>query len=276
LPPDGQGLAAAAQARARAALAARSDLAFAFFGRVFERTLARGFHAVRIARAGPSPDPATPGLVIYSNHPSWWDGVVFVVLGRLLFPGRKVFAPIDAAMLQHYALLGRIGAFGVDQASRAGAADFLAASKLVLADPAGLLMITAQGRFADIRERPLRLAPGVAHLASLGEGATFVPLALEYTHWLEKQPEMLLRFGAPLSGATLATLPAAERRARLEGALEATMDALARDSIARDASAFDLLLEGARGVNPLYDAGRRLKAWFGGRAFNPEHGAGAP
>jgi hypothetical protein len=176
-------------------------------------------------------------------------------------------------MLDQYGFLSKIGSFGVAQKTRRGAADFIATSKAVLALPDGLLIVAAQGRFADPRERPLACGAGIAHLPDHVAGITFVPLAIEYPLWLEKQPEMLLQFGEAIDGDTLGALPLSERLARLEAALEHTMDRLAVASIARDAQAFDVWLEGTMGVNPLYDAWRRVRALVRGKRFNAEHGA---
>ena len=44
--------------------------------------------------------------------------------------------------------------------------------------------------------RPVRLRPGLAHLARRVPGATIVPLALEYPFWDERTPEALCRFGS--------------------------------------------------------------------------------
>jgi 1-acyl-sn-glycerol-3-phosphate acyltransferase len=272
LPPDPQSLRDAAEARALAALAARSDLASGFFGWIFERTLRGAYHTLRLAKAGPPPSADTPRLIVYSNHASWWDGVTFFVVNRLLFPRQRGFAPIDAEMLAHYPLLGRVGAFGVEQKTRRGAADFLATCRAILSEPNRMIFITAQGRFSDMRERPLRLAPGIAHLADAMPGITLVPLAIEYVHWFEKQPELLLRFGPPIPAAEITTLSRPERVDRLERALSETMDALAGESIARDPSAFDVLIAGRVGVNPLYDAWRRLTALAKGTVFRPGHG----
>jgi 1-acyl-sn-glycerol-3-phosphate acyltransferase len=253
-------------------LASRSPLAFAFFGRVFAKTLRRGFHAMRMAGAAPAELKGARKLVLYANHPSWWDGVVYVMLARLLMPGRPVYTPIDAAMLTRYPFLARIGAFGVDQASARGAAEFLATSRAALAADAPLI-VAAQGRFADVRERPLRLRPGLAHLVDVEPELCLVPLAIEYVFWDEKQPEMLIRFGAPMAGRELAGLPVPQRLAILEQRLTQTLDELSAAAISRDASRFEALLDGARGVNPIYDGWRRLKAGLSGKSFSPEHGA---
>jgi 1-acyl-sn-glycerol-3-phosphate acyltransferase len=253
-------------ARAQARLDARSDGVFAFFAWVFERSLRSSFHAAR--RFGPAPDLSARKLVIYANHPSWWDGVAYVMIAQHLLPGRPVYAPIDAEMLEKYGFMRRMGAIGVDQTSARGAADFLQTCRAALAREAPL-MIAAQGRFSDARERPLRLRPGLAHLAEAD--VCFVPLALDYVFWNEKRPEMLFGFGEPLRG--LSDLPPAERLAALEARLTETLDALSAAALTRDPARFTPFLAGAGGVNPIYDLWRRGKAAWRGEGFSPEHGA---
>ena len=260
--------------RARKAIAQRSEISVKFFSLIFKRSLKSDFHAVRLSSAAPPPAADTPYLVIYCNHPSWWDAVVCVFIAHTLFPKRHFRAPIDAAMLQRYGFMAKIGLFGVEKHSRKGAADFLATCSEIIHDERNVLMITAQGRFADCRERPLALEGGVAHLAALDERITFMPLAIEYCLWQERQAEVLLRFGQPLSARELNAQPAAKRRDMLENALEQAMSALAHDAIARDETAFTTILSGRRGINPMYDGWRRLRAAMSGRRFNPEHGAG--
>lgn len=265
---------AEAAERARAAIGRRSDLYSAFYGRIFERLLRKDAHALRVA-ARPGPETlGHPRLILYTNHPSWWDPVVLIVLARRLLPGRRTFAPIEAAMIRRYGFMPRIGAFGVDLESVGGALDFLSAAEIVL-DRGDVLVVTAQGRFADVRERPVRLAPGVAHLAGLIPGALFLPIALEYAFWTERRFEALVRFGEPVSSDILATLSKPERRARLEGALEDAMDRLGADSLARNAGAFESLLEGSVAINPVFDAVSRLRALVEGRRYVPGHGSPA-
>ncbi len=269
-----EGRRAEAAERARQAISQRSALHWAFYGRIFETLLRRDAHAVRVA-AIPTPEVLRhPRLVVYSNHPSWWDPVMLVVLARRLLPGRRIFAPMDAEMIGRYGFMPRIGAFGVELGSVRGALDFMAVSRAAL-EGGDVLVVTAQGRFADGRERPITLAGGVARLADAGLGALFLPVALEYTFWTERRFEALARFGAPLASEALASLPRSERRPRLEAALQTAMDQLAADSIARDEGAFSNLLEGSAGINPVFDAWSRLKAYAGGRSYVPGHGSPA-
>ena len=269
-----EGRRAEAAERARLAIARRSALHWAFYGRIFETLLRRDAHAVRVA-AIPTPEVLRHSrLVVYSNHPSWWDPVMLVVLARRLLPGRRIFAPIDAAMIGQYGFMPKIGAFGVEVGAARGALDFMSMSRAVL-EGGDVLVVTAQGRFADGRERPIALAGGVARLVEAGLGALFLPVALEYAFWTERRFEALARFGAPLSGELLASLPKSEHRPRLEAALQTAMDQLAADSIARNDGAFANLLEGSAGINPVFDAWSRLRAVAGGQPYVRGHGSPA-
>jgi hypothetical protein len=136
-----------------------------------------------------------------------------------------------------------------------------------------MLWITAQGRFADARARPLALRPGVARLAEIAPGALFVPLALEYTFWNERGAEAFAAFGTGIAGADLAALPRPERLARLEADLTATLDRLSADVISREPERFRTFVSGRKGVGGVYDLWRRAAAQISGRRFDPAHRA---
>ena len=261
-----------AEAGAQAAIGRRSALWFAAFAAIFTRALRHDFHAVRVSRAGPPPAAGTPHLVVYCNHPSWWDAALIPVVIAKLFPGRTGFAPIDEAMIARYGFMTRIGAFGVAQNAPRGAATFLKAASLILAEPGNLLFVTAQGRFTDLRERPVRLAPGLAHLVERAPQATVVPMAIEYTFWDERKPEVLLRFGPPFPATELADRSRDHRAAVLAFRLETVMDELAREAAGRNAAAFDQLLSGRTGVGGVYDLYRRGRSALRGERFVAAHG----
>ncbi len=254
-------------------LAARSPVLFRVFARIFERTLRKNFHTVRVANCPVESVLHSPQLVIFTNHASWWDGVTFFYLAARLLAGRSVYAPIDSAMSNRYGFLLRVGAFGIEQQSPEGALHFLEAARIIFTDVRNVILVAAQGRFADCRERPLRLAAGIGRLVEIAPDACFLPLAIEYTHWLEKQPELLLRFGNVIAGRELSDMRPSLRLATLEQALTSAMDSLALDAIARDASAFDTVMSGRGGIHPIYDLWRRALALLTGRSYSPEHGA---
>ncbi|MRI55850.1 glycerol acyltransferase [Methylobacterium sp. DB1607] len=253
----------------------RSPRLWRFMAAYFDRFVRRHLNALRLARWGVPADGTGMGaLVIYSNHPAWWDAAILIVAADRLFPQRESFAPFDAAMLEKYGIFRKMGAFPVDLDSARGAAQFLAASRAILGAPNRAVWITAQGRFADVRARPLGLKPGVARLAEIAPEATFLPLAVEYAFWDERGAEAFLAFGAPLAAAELRALPRPERLARLETALTATLDRLSADVVAREPERFETLLAGRRGVGGVYDGWRRLAAALTGRRFEPGHRSG--
>ncbi len=237
----------------------------------------RSFSAVRLARnTAPPLFPGRP-LIVYCNHPSWWDpALLLLVLPRLL--ARRGFAPMDATELQRYGLFRRMGLFGIEPGTARGAAAFLRTATDCLAQPGTCLVITAEGSFTDPRLRPIRLRPGIAHLARRLPEAVILPLALEYSFWNESKPEALLRFGPPVRPA----LPEGEQptvanwQHALEAALTETMDSLAAASSLRDPAAFTRLFAGTAGVGGPYDAYRRTRAALTGQPFNARHEPGPP
>jgi 1-acyl-sn-glycerol-3-phosphate acyltransferase len=248
---------------------ARSPALCRFFGAVMRRQMRRHFHTVRVAKAGPPCLPEDRAAIVYSNHPSWWDPALFMVVSTTLLHNRKCFGPMEAVQLERYRFMRRIGVFGVEPGTRRGAAAFLRTSSAILADPKAVLWVTAEGTFADPRLRPVRLRPGTAHLMARLEGIVAIPLALEYPFWTERLPEALCRFGEPLQGDRGSV---ASWQARLEEGLAATMDALAADAMARDPGRFELVLRGQAGVGGIYDLLRRARAALHGERFEPEHG----
>lgn len=245
-----------------------SPLLLSMFGRYCEGYLARHFHAVRLSKSQ-RPDPSAvrdKPLIVYFNHPSWWDPLICMQLAVRLFPDRAHYGPIDGAALDKYRFFEKLGFFGVEPGTARGARRFLAVSQEILSRPDTALWIAAEGRFTDPRERPLRLRSGISHLASRVSKAVLLPLALEYPFWEERNPEALARFGEEvLSGD--ADLAAADWTPILEEQLTSALDVLAAESLARDAAGFEVLLGGDVGnvgAGGVYDAWRRLKARFRG------------
>ncbi len=227
----------------------------------------RAFHRVRLSCTGVPALHAGRPLIVYTNHPSWWDPALLLLALPKLFPGRLAFGPMERHALGRYRLFERMGIFGIDPGTSHGARAFLRVADIGLAKPNALLCITAEGAFTDARVRPVRLRSGLAHLARRAPHAVFLPLALEYGFWNESRPEAMLRFGNPVDVSGNAS----DVQVRLEQALEQTMDALALESITRDASLFQPLLRGTAGVGGIYDVYRRTSALARGRWFDARH-----
>lgn len=251
-----------------------SWLLFWFVG-YSRRYLRRHFHSLRISRAGLPPKVDGTPVIIYANHASWWDALVFLVLTAEFFPDSTAFAPMEAAMLAKYRFFRRLGFFGVEQHSRRGAAQFLRTAEAVLQSPHSLLAITPQSRFADVRERPLHFEAGLGTLAARAGRAVFVPFAAEYVFWEERLPEILVRFGVATFTPSSSGLNRGAKywTALFEQKMVETQDALAMEVKRRDPADFQVLLRGGAGQGGVYDWWRNWQARLRGEPFRKEHGS---
>src|ERR1043166_903890 len=242
---------------------------FTWYG---ERYVARNFHSVCLSREPVTPVIAehTP-LIVYLNHPSWWDPMICLILAAKFFSERIHYAPIDAAMLDRYRFFRKLGCFGIEPNTRRGAAHFLRTGMGVLTQPRTALWITAQGRFTDPRQRPVQLQPGVGHLARRLQRGTVLPLALEYPFWEQRFPEALARWGEPISIENEPRRTASEWTGFLAQRLESAQNALSRDARERRITAFEMLGRGVAGVGGVYDAWRASRARLSGESFHSEH-----
>jgi 1-acyl-sn-glycerol-3-phosphate acyltransferase len=234
----------------------------------------RHFHAVRLLAASGPPAVDERPVVVYLNHPSWWDPLICLLLVRRFWPDRKHYAPIDAVAIRRYRFFQRLGFFGVEQNNAAGSLAFLRTARAILEQPAAMLWLTAQGQFTDVRRRPISLRPGLGHLLRHVGRALVVPLAVEYCFWDERHPEALAAFGEPIEITSEHSRRPSEWTALLEQHLEQAANLLAAGATSRDPANFVMLHSGTAGVSFVYDAWLRAKALATGRPYHREHGAG--
>ncbi len=240
------------------------------------RYLRKHLHAVRLL-AGPDGGPGHPDLggepvLIYTNHPGWWDPLTFLFVGSAVYPGRMSYGPIDSGALGKYRFLERIGFIGIEPGTWRGSARFLRMARAALLRSDVIFWTTAQGAFADPRERPIQIRPGVGHAVAAADRGVVMPMAVEYPFWNERCPEVVAAFGPAVRIGDFPERSADDWTLALGADLEATQDRLAKGVIARDPAAFTTLLSGRVGVGPAYDTMRRIGAWLRGRRFDPSHG----
>ena len=253
-------------------------------------------HFSHVWLAGDVPNLDGRPAIVFANHASWWDPLICLHLNRRFFAERPSFAPIDAAALQRYRMLGRMGFFPVEQDSPRGAVQFLRAGQAILARPDAMLWLTPQGEFQDARVRPVRFKPGLAKLVErLDHEVALVPLAIDYFHGVERLPEVAARFGEPILSSSLTGRPLTRPSATLspsdgeragvrgshepshaphplENALAQTQDQLARDVMERSGRPMTSLLSGQPGIGGIYDLWRGLTSRLRGQRFVAGHG----
>lgn len=244
------------------------------FHRFLRPYLKRHFHAVAVeseCRESLDIDSGEP-LLIYGNHPSWWDPLIAHYLNRSLFPSRQFYAPIDAEALEQYPVFGKLGFYGVRMNTTSGAGAFLKKTTAILGDGGTAIWITPEGRFADARDHDAELMPGLAHMCTKLSRGWVVPLALEYLFWDERLPVCLALFGKPVQIADLGNPSKLEWQELLSTKLRGTQDKLAKLAVARSSGPFDNLLQGKAGAGIFYDSFRRVRSAFSGKKFRNQHG----
>jgi 1-acyl-sn-glycerol-3-phosphate acyltransferase len=230
----------------------------------------RYLHSVRVCGAEHLLGASHTAAVIYMNHASWWDPMIAALLAGAYLNRRSHYTPIDAAALEKYKFFSRIGFFGIERNRMGGARKLLQIGTQILQREDSVLWITPQGKFADVRERPLRFESGLAHLLLHAPSCAVIPAAIEYVHWEERTPEALVLIAEPVKIDS--TAAAGELNALLEARLTVAMDELAQASIRRDVPGFASLLQGKAGVGGFYDRWRSLKALARGERFSAQHG----
>ncbi len=239
------------------------------FRRYVRRFVMKNFNAVRVTGQKQLAEMSSAPIVCFINHPGWWDPMTGVLMTDLLFPGRQFVAPMDTEALKSYPILERLGFFAVDRDTASGAKEFLRTSRKLMKNPQTILWLTPAGKFHDIRQ-PAPFMNGLSHLVDSEFHGTTLPMAIEYTFWNERSPELLVRFGDPVDCATLTT----DRDARtlvFETALAKTQASLTELAIARDPANFTTLAMGRAGIGGLYDFWRRMIAGLRGQQFQDRH-----
>ena len=123
--------------------------------------LRRHFHAVRLLKndRGPSvdrmhsPEIANDPVFICTNHPGWWDPLIFWSLSDYLYPDRLAYGPISADALGKYKFFERIGFIGIKENTYEGAARFLRMAHAANNRHDVIFWITSQGEFCDPQRR---------------------------------------------------------------------------------------------------------------------------
>jgi 1-acyl-sn-glycerol-3-phosphate acyltransferase len=232
----------------------------------------RHFHAIRVANAGRFPNANGP-MIVYSNHASWWDPLALILFSRYFLPTSDHYGPMDATALKHYGFLRKLGLFPIEPGTGRGAVQFLRAAKEILSWPGSVLWVTPEGRFTDMRTRPVVFRPGLAALVARLGACTLVPVAVEYTFWDERLPEILFCCGPPIKVNNGREHSTEKWNERLCAALAATQDELAALARLRDPGNFETILSGRSGISGVYEGWKRLLALLTGRDYQASHGS---
>jgi 1-acyl-sn-glycerol-3-phosphate acyltransferase len=254
------------------ALVRPSRRLLSFFAIYLHWYVGRHFHAIRVANGGRFPSDGDP-LIVYSNHASWWDPLALILFSRYFLPTSDHYGPMDATALKHYGFFRKLGLFPIETGTGRGAIQFLRAAEEILSRPDSVLWVTPEGRFTDMRTRPVVFRPGLAALVARLGACTLVPLAAEYTFWDERLPEILICCGQPIKVSNGKQHSTEEWNERLSAALAATQDELAALARLRAPANFETIFSGRAGISGVYEGWKRFMALLTGRHYQASHGS---
>lgn len=233
----------------------------------------KSFHGVRVLDLPelPEGDSESGGLILYCNHPGWWDPLIGILLKQEFFPKHQAYAPIDEAMLGQYGFFKHLGFYGVNKASSSSVRKFMGITRAILQSPGSMIWMTPQGSFVDVRDPDTSLELGISRVYKPGMEVTWLPVALEYCFWSERLPEALVHFGRPVVVGSNENIDKESLHQRLESHLADASKELAQASIARKKEAFAISWSRPPGFFLIYDFWRWLKSLFKGGKHVQSH-----
>lgn len=204
---------------------AKSRWFAAWFERQAYRRLCSSFEALHVAgRERLAAALARGPVLVVSNHCTWWDPLVVLVLTHRFVPA-DAHALMDAANLRARPFFAKLGAFGVDRGSRRDGAEATRHATSLLDRPGRLVWVFPQGEERPQHERPLRFFGGAASIARCVPAATVVPVGLAYAFASVAAPSIYVSVGSPLAPSTTS---GAARRTQVE-AVEAELARIDRE-----------------------------------------------
>ncbi len=167
-----------------------------WFERIFQiynrNLLKRRFHSIRVL--GLDNFIKVNSSIIYSNHSSWWDGLIAFEISKAL--RADSFIMMEEKQLRNLSLFRRLGAFSVVRENPRQAVKSLNyAVNLLKEKPSRTLWIFPQGKILPNDSRPILFYNGLARIIERVADCSAVPLAIRYEFLNEYKPEIFVKIG---------------------------------------------------------------------------------
>lgn len=201
-----------------------------------------------------SHEPALPRdlpILIYANHPSWWDGYMAFLLADEHWRCAG-YLMMEEAQLARYGFFRYCGVFSVDRGDPREAMRSVAyAATLLSHRPGRVLWIFPQGEITPNDRRPLTTYSGAAHIAKRAASVRCLPMALRFEFLGEQRPEALIRLGPSHVVAGDTDVKALHHE--MDQRLLAEVDQLREDTIKGATASYRTILQGRASVNVVWD-----------------------
>ena len=170
--------------------------------RYIDWRLRRDFRGVWVRGELPKSDDS---LILYGNHPGWWDG--FALHHLCVSTNRDGYCLMEEQHLARHRFLTRLGAFSIRRGDPRSALESLGVARRILQRPRSVVIVFPEGVLTPHARPPLRLERGVELLAKRAK-ATCVPIGLRYAFFEDERPDLLVEIGPAHPPAALAEFSA--------------------------------------------------------------------
>ncbi|MBE0644285.1 MAG: lysophospholipid acyltransferase family protein [Bacteroidetes bacterium] len=222
----------------------------------FTRRLRHRFAAVHLKGAENVPvDGGGVPVVLYANHPGWWDAVLPLVLSRKHFR-HDAYAMMEEEQVARYGFFRKVGCFSVVRENPRAAMRSLQYAADLLRGSSRALWVFPQGVLTSAEKRPLRFYTGTARLLrDIGE-VIAIPVAFRYEFVEDELPEAFIACGSPWHIRDGERVDIRLTTGIMEQLLNHEMLVQREDVMERDLSSYTTILTGKQSINQWWDGVR--------------------
>ncbi len=185
--------------------------------------------------------------ILCPNHSCRWDMSIALYATKEVL-GLDPYMMVASGPIRQYPLMAKVGCFEMDTSSSTTiAASIEYSANLLRGRRERALILFSQGDYTHSYVRPLRLRPGMAHVArSVGDVAV-LPAAFYYESFIHQSPDAYVSIGTPLVVSPPIPTPK-QLTALIEQAMTAELDNLQADVRDGRTNEFQQLLTGSDGL----------------------------
>lgn len=180
-------------------------------------------------------------LIIYANHSSWWDGLIFFeILKSREFDS---YVMMEEKQLAKFKFFRKLGAFSVVRENNREAlksADY--AVSILKSGNNKTLLVFPQGEILPNDFRPIRFYNGLSYIVENCEKCNLVPCSVRYEFLNNYKPETFVSFGKMKSLNSAGNFNRKEFTKNLEIRMTENLDGLKSDIIENNLSNFQNIL----------------------------------
>ena len=178
--------------------------------------------------------------IIFSNHSSWWDGLVAFEISKSV--NADLFVMMEEKQLRKLSLFRRLGAFSIVRESpRQAVASLNYAANLLNENPRRTLWIFPQGKILPNDSRPLNFYRGLARVVEKVGECRVVPCAIRYEFLGHFKPDIFVKLGEPEIYNRSQKLDSKSLTVHFETKLIETLDGLKQDIVSNELSEYKTL-----------------------------------